>query len=320
MKLQTKLRLGLIALLALLAAPIAAIGCNYLGKRASGEVVILSLGVILGSAAGVLLISRSVLQEMQCRQHDLEALNNELWATNRNYMEMLGFVAHELKNPLASAVISLYTVKDGYLGEITPATEEKPGVGSPQPRRFPGHDPQLPGPVPLGEGGTCRSQDLLSPANPRGPAGAGRAGGRTAKAADGVENRIPEGRVVYADASLLKIVYCNLLSNAVKYGRKRGQSCSRSQDGDGTLMLSVRNDSAGIPQDQIPLLFRKFSRLYNPEYEGKRGTGLGLYICRDIVEKHGGTIWVDSQMGQWVQFSFTLPKQERGTNVREVDR
>ncbi len=310
MKLQTKLRLGLIALLALLAAPIAAIGCNYLGKRASGEVVILSLGVILGSAAGVLLISRSVLQAMQCRQHDLEALNNELWATNRNYMEMLGFVAHELKNPLASAVISLYTVKDGYLGEITPG--QKKSLESVA-RNLEDFQDMIRNYLDLSrlEKGELAVAKTYFPLQTRviRPV-LEELEGELQRRQMRVENHIPEGRVVYADASLLKIVYCNLLSNAVKYGLEAGTILLESQDGDSTLMFSVRNDSAGIPQDQIPLLFRKFSRLFNPEYEGKRGTGLGLYICRDIVEKHGGTIWVDSQMGQWVQFSFTLPKQD----------
>jgi signal transduction histidine kinase len=70
----------------------------------------------------------------------------------------------------------------------------------------------------------------------------------------------------------------------------------------------VLNDSAGIPSEKIPLLFKKFSRLDDPEYAGKKGTGLGLFICKEIIEKHGGEIWADSQIGKWVKFSFTLPK------------
>jgi signal transduction histidine kinase len=76
------------------------------------------------------------------------------------------------------------------------------------------------------------------------------------------------------------------------------------------VTLSVCNDGDGIAPDQIPLLFAKFSRLYNPESADQRGTGLGLYICREIVEKHGGSIWADSRMGEWVKFSFTLPMEE----------
>jgi len=116
--------------------------------------------------------------------------------------------------------------------------------------------------------------------------------------------------VVYADAGLLKIVYCNLLSNAVKYGREGGTIRLGVQEDGQAVTLSVVNDSIGIAQEQMPMLFKKFSRLYNREYANQRGTGLGLYICREIVEKHRGAIWAESQMDAWVKFSFTLPKEE----------
>ena len=74
--------------------------------------------------------------------------------------------------------------------------------------------------------------------------------------------------------------------------------------------LSVCNDSTGFAPHQVPLLVKEFGRLYDPVCADQRGTGLGLYICREIGEKHGGTIWVDSRTGEWVQFSFPLPDQD----------
>ncbi len=68
-------------------------------------------------------------EEIESSQRELEALNAQLQQTNRNYMEMLGFVSHELKNPLASAVMSLYTVKDGFLGPITDAQAKSLELG-----------------------------------------------------------------------------------------------------------------------------------------------------------------------------------------------
>jgi signal transduction histidine kinase len=123
-----------------------------------------------------------------------------------------------------------------------------------------------------------------------------------------VNNRVPGDLVLHADPNLLRIVYNNLLSNAVQYGREGGMILLKAREGMDRVTLSVRNDGEGIPAEKVPRLFQKFSRLETPEYAGKRGTGLGLYICKEIVEKLGGEIWVNSRLGEWVKFSFTLPR------------
>jgi CheY-like chemotaxis protein len=122
-----------------------------------------------------------------------------------------------------------------------------------------------------------------------------------------VENRIPADLEIDADRDLLRIVYDNLLTNAVKYGRDGGKIELDARNGAGSYKLSVQNEGAGIPPDKLPMLFQKFGRLDTPEYAGKKGTGLGLYICKEIVEKHGGRIWVESEPGQWTRFTFTIP-------------
>jgi signal transduction histidine kinase len=123
-----------------------------------------------------------------------------------------------------------------------------------------------------------------------------------------IENRISETLALHADVNLLRIVYDNLLSNAVKYGRAGGVILLDAQESADQVTLSVRNDGEGIPPDKMGRLFRKFSRLDSPESTGKRGTGLGLYISREIVEKHDGEMWAESQVGEWARFSFTIPK------------
>lgn len=250
------------------------------------------------------------LSEARRRIADLEAINRGLRASNRNYMEMVGFVAHQLKNALAPVVLSLYTIKDGYLGDITPAqgksldsmarsledlkdmicdyldlTRLEQGVLEIDRNYFP-LNARVVRPVLEGLEGEVQRRQMA------------------------VENGIPEGKVVWADAELLKIVYGNLLSNAVKYGRQGGMIRLGVQEDERVVTLSVCNEGSGIAPDQIPLLFRKFMRLHSPERADQRGTGLGLYICRGIVEGHGGSIWADCQMGSWVKFSFTLPKEE----------
>jgi signal transduction histidine kinase len=265
---------------------------------------------IVSTASRKLRDSPLELFEALQRIAELEALNQELRATNRNYMEMLGFVAHELKNALATAVLSLYTVKDGYLGEITqPQRKSLESVA----RSLEDLRDMIRNYLDLSrlEKGELEVIKTFFPLRSRVVQPVlEELDGELQRQQMVVENDIPEGKVVCADAALLKIVYCNLLANAIKYGRQGGTIRLEVQEGEQAVTISVSNEGRGIAPEQMPLLFRKFRRLHNPEYADQRGTGLGLYICREIVEKHGGSIWAESQMGEWVKFSFTLPKEE----------
>jgi signal transduction histidine kinase len=310
MKLWIKFNLGIIAIVALLAVSLAAVCSGLQACEDPGRAVRLYL---LATAAGMILLgsfSYFFLRESEHRQTKLEAESEDLRSTNHNYMEVLGFVAHELKNPLASAVISLYTVKDGYLGEITPSQRKSLAAVA---RSLEDLQDMIRNYLDLSrlEMGGLEITKTYFPLHDRviQPILA-ELEGELHRRQMTVEDCIAAGKVVYADAALLKIVYGNLLSNAVKYGLEGGRIHLEAQENGRTVTLSVCNDSSGIPPDQIAHLFRKFSRLPNPEHANQRGTGLGLYICREIVAKHGGAIWADSRMGEWVKFSFTLPKEE----------
>ena len=247
-------------------------------------------------------------RQIEQDQQELEALNQELKATNRNYMEMLGFVSHELKNPLASSMMSLYTVKDGYLGEISPAQQKSLESVAQSLEYF--QEMILnyldlsrleKGELEIKETQVPLNADLISPVL----AGFARA---LEEKRMTVENHIPDSTILCADSDLLRIVYDNLISNAIKYGREGGKIELDAYETNNMVNLSVRNEGEGIPAEMMPKLFKKFSRLDNPEYAGKKGTGLGLYTCKEIVEKHGGEIWANSKLGEWVMFSFTIPK------------
>ena len=133
-----------------------------------------------------------------------------------------------------------------------------------------------------------------------------------------VHLEIAEGLVVQADRQSLCQVLRNLLSNAFKYAPPRttvqvvATRCypiTQGPDGISEACICVQDAGPGIPPEDIPLLFGKFVRLKRDLASSIRGTGLGLYISKQLVEAMGGSIWVESAgvAGQGSRFYFTLP-------------
>ena len=98
---------------------------------------------------------------------------------------------------------------------------------------------------------------------------------------------------VYADSDLLRIVANNLIGNAVKYGVDNAAVVISCEDLPDKLQIEVYNDSRPIRQDEKDKLFMKFSRLQADEHKNVKGTGLGLFITKEIITEHGGKIWIE---------------------------
>ena len=124
--------------------------------------------------------------------------------------------------------------------------------------------------------------------------------------------------MVLADKQYVHQVLLNLLSNAFKYSpmdtpievsaRKYDNSTAKANN-NSLVCVSIQDAGPGIPPTEAPLLFGKFVRLKRDLVGSVRGTGLGLYISKQLIEAMGGNIWVDSSgvVGQGSRFSFTLP-------------
>jgi len=117
--------------------------------------------------------------------------------------------------------------------------------------------------------------------------------------------------ILEADPNLLKIVITNLVSNAVKYGYPDGDIRITVTEDTENCLISIWNEGVGFTQEEaVEKLFKRNSRLKQKGTEGVKGNGLGLYICKLIIEKHGGTIEARSEIGKWSEFMISLPKTD----------
>ena len=124
-----------------------------------------------------------------------------------------------------------------------------------------------------------------------------------------VPNTLPK---IWADPDRLRQVVTNLVTNAVKYSPEGGSITVRCRErGPQHVVIAVIDHGLGIPPEQVPKLFQKFARIRSDEHLKISGTGLGLYICRLIVEGHGGQIWVESTPGKGSTFAMALPHDAR---------
>ena len=233
----------------------------------------------------------------------------QLETINRAYQEVLGFVAHELKNPVASMVTNARLLCDGYLGEITPQQRQKI-------ERIAFNGQYLIGFIEtyldlqkvenaetsstmleiasLADEVVRPAIDLLH----------GQIEGRRMK----LEIVLPEEPVrATGNAELLRVVLINLIGNAIKYGRELGRIRVGLEVADGAGEFSVWNEGPGFPPQKRADLFQRFVRQNTPDLIRRKGTGLGLYTCWKIVQLHEGRIWADSELGAWARFAFRIP-------------
>ena len=123
-----------------------------------------------------------------------------------------------------------------------------------------------------------------------------------------------EKMVVNADRSELRRVITNLCGNAINYTNNNGKIVISVKQEDNDIVFSVIDNGNGIPKEDIPSLFKRFSQ--GTSKKRSTGTGLGLYLSRQIVEAHGGKIWLESKLNKGSEFSFLLtnvvvPNEER---------
>lgn len=233
----------------------------------------------------------------------------QLVAANLAYTEILGFVSHELKSPVASIVMNARILVDGYLGDVPDAQRDKIqhmiDKGDYLLRLVREYLDLAR--IESGEIRVALQPDLdfveqvVEPAidivEPQ----------QQAKSM-ALTRQFPDTATqVECDPDLMKVAMVNLVGNAIKYGHDGGEIRVTVERKDQTLRVSVWNEGPGFPEEQRPKLFRKFSRLDTPELKKRKGTGVGLYSTWRIIQLHHGTIRARSELGQWAEFYFSVP-------------
>ncbi|MEK7817104.1 MAG: ATP-binding protein, partial [Actinomycetota bacterium] len=119
---------------------------------------------------------------------------------------------------------------------------------------------------------------------------------------------VPDGlRQVQIDADKLYQVLLNLLVNAVKYSPEGGKIVISASEEEDCVRFMVMDEGIGISSEHLPHIFERFYRVEEGESKGAPGTGLGLYVSKNLIEEMGGRIWVESIDGKGSCFYFELP-------------
>lgn len=266
------------------------------GKLAAGE-----LGQLVETRTGVTELDQlaeafnNMSAKLDERDKNLSVSNAKLAASNKNYIDLIGFVAHELKGVLATVMMNVCSVNDEYLGVLN----EK------QKRALDGASRNLDylaltvkkflnlGKIEKGELKANRTEvkicedifehtvnSLLARAEHKGMQ---------------IENKIARDLKANLDAELMHIVAGNLISNAIKYGNEGSVISIASSESDSKIRIEVYNESVPLSTVQQAQLFKRFSRLDTPATRLVKGTGLGLFITKEIIQIHGGKIWTEAR-------------------------
>lgn len=254
------------------------------------------------------------------RNDELRDALHHLQQVNRGYLEMLSFVTHELKSPVASMYAAAITLQDGIAGQM-PEPQRKLAativrnceyledmvknyldLSRIEKGEFEVHPQEV---DLLDELVVPNIEQLTQQAENR----------RIQVCCD-----VPAGVIVRVDPELVRIAIGNYLSNAIKYGREHGRIEIRARQYGSAVRVSVWNEGAGFGDEQREKLFRKFGRLSDAQTKRQKGSGLGLYLVREIVERHGGKVGATSEPDHWAEFWLTLPlsDQTKGTLMSEL--
>ncbi len=133
------------------------------------------------------------------------------------------------------------------------------------------------------------------------------------------ENNIDPNLIGWGDPNIISLVLRNLILNAIKFTKIGGRVWVDAEKKDADLIISVSDNGIGIKPEIQQFLFKRTSSYSTRGTANEMGTGLGLILCKEFIEKNGGKIWLESKVGEGSTFFFTLPKYEKPVSSVPVE-
>jgi PAS domain S-box-containing protein len=312
--------------------PTAAGGCQVVecpldggfrsGRRISGETYcvrkdatsfpasfnLAPLGRAPGDVTGALMVFTDVSDHKQHEEHLRRTRENSerLEALEHTKSQFLNLASHELRGPLSVVRGYVSMIEDGTLGNVTPEVKSVLPIVSSKLRQM---DLLVNDMLETARLEDSRMQLDLEPLDLRD------AVRRAVESLEPIDSerhnvalRLPSQPVmVVADVMRVGNILSNLIDNAIKYSPDGGEVVSTVSSRDGMAMVSVRDPGIGIAQQDMDTLFTRFGRVVTKHNRHIPGTGLGLYLSRELARLHGGDLTVVSSPGLGSTFTLTLP-------------
>jgi PAS domain S-box-containing protein len=251
-------------------------------------------------------------QQLRLAGAEVQRVNASLVQRNTEIQNFYHTLSHELKTPLTSAREFISIVMDGLAGPLTETQLEYLGIAKESCDQLRLYINDLLDVTRLETGKMSiefQSSSLAALVERVAKVLAPAAAGKGISLNCDCQPNLPE---VPLDCPRIQQVMTNLVTNAIKFTPAGGEihiSVSAPAATPDYLHVAVRDTGRGIPEDQIDLIFNRLHQAHRNDAmaESRSGLGLGLYICQELVQLHGGRIWADSELGQGSTFSFTIP-------------
>jgi signal transduction histidine kinase len=260
---------------------------------------------IAGAQAAVAIENARLFEALRERAERLARAHRELQESDRLRTEFVQNISHELRTPLTFIKGYVELLLDDALGRLTRRQRESLQIVAERTARVTRLVDDI-----LTLQQVERSDLCLGPVSLDQIAHAEVRSAKAMAQQEGViltEDYAPDLKLALGDAERLGQVFANLIGNAIKFTPDSGTITVRLTNDQDSVRADVIDEGIGIAQDNLTRIFERFYQVDGSSKRRFRGTGLGLAIVKEIIDAHGGTITVSSELGAGSTFSFTVP-------------